>query len=217
MSEITGINKEAVAPSLKTGPSNHAAWLGQLESAQWQQRLRYQPDPGQRQSAEPAPAQQRSTQPGRPDSTADFSQAAHAGREARAASNHHGQEAQLAARAVTATVPAAESRPAIGPGLPVLQQPPVAGTPQDSNAQAWAPLRRPATIDWQVQNAHVMAGSDGLRMWLRDARYEKGDGYRLLQELRGQFARLGFRLAEFTLNGERVAGSDKSGQSDQTQ
>ena len=209
MSEITGINKEAAAPSLKTGPSNHAAWLEQLESAQWQQRLRYQSAPGQRQSGEPASAQQRlMQQPGQPGNAADFSQAAQAGRQAGPTADRRGQDAQPAARAVAIAAPAAEARPVFGPGLPVLQQTPVAGALRDG--QAWSPPERPATINWQAQNAHVMAGSDGLRMWLRDARYEKGDGYRLLLELRGQFARMGFRLAEFTLNGEQVAGSGQS-------
>lgn len=214
MSEITVINKEAVTLGPKTSPSNHTAWLEQLESAQWQQRLRYQPEPGQRQAGEQASAQQRSAQqPARQGNAADFSQTAHAGRDAGAAPNGEGQDARLAARAAAIASPATESRSAFGPGLPVLQQTPVAGALRDG--QTWSPLRRPATINWQAQNAHVMAGNDGLRMWLRDARYEKGHGYRLLQELRGQFARLGFRLAEFTLNGEQIAGSDQSGQSNQ--
>jgi hypothetical protein len=218
MSEITVINKEAVAPGLKTGPSNHAAWLEQLESAQWQQRLRYQPGSGQRQSDEPAAAELRSAQqPGRPGNSADFSQAAHAGHQAGAASDRRSQDVQLAVRIAAIATPVAESRPASGQGLPALKQTPVTGVLRDGDTQAWLLLRRPVTINWQAQNTHVMAGSDGLRMWLRDVRYEKDDGYRLLQELRGQFAHLGFRLAEFTLNGEQIAGSDESGQSDQKQ
>ena|GEM_PF-6658044 len=218
MSEITVINKEAVTLGPKTSSSNHTAWLEQLESAQWQQRLRYQPDPGRRQAGEPAKVQQRSAQqPARQGNAADFSQTAHAGPDAGAAPNGDGQDARLAPRAAAITSLATESRSAIGSGPRVLQQVPVAGAPQDSHGHTWPPVRRPATVNWQTQNAHVMASNGGLKMWLRDARYEKGDGYRLLQELRAQFARLGFRLAEFTLNGEQIAESDQSGQSDQTQ
>jgi hypothetical protein len=213
MSSITVIDKDAIASGPKTSPSNHTAWLEQLESAQWQQRMRYQPESGGRQQgAQESVRQQVAQQPAQQAKATDANQAAGAQHQEGAAPESAAHDVLPAARTPDGAVPAAESRTAFGPGSSILQRTLLGGDVR--NGQAWSLPRRFAAIDWQAQNAHVMAGAEGLRMWLRDARYEKGDGCKLLLELRARFARLGFRLAEFTLNGERVAESDQSGQSD---
>jgi hypothetical protein len=215
MAEITVISKEAATALPKASSSNHTAWLEQLESAQWQQRLRYQPDSGQRQAGERATTEQHPAQlPARPGKTADFSQAEHARRQAGFPANAGGSDDRSAMRAAANAAPSAEAPPAFGAGQSGVQERPVGIAAR--GGQAWLPVRRMPTVNWQAQYAHVMAGNEGLRMWLRDARYEKSEGYRLLLELRARFAGLGFRLAEFTLNGERIVSSVQSGQSGQS-
>jgi hypothetical protein len=212
MADITVISRQAEAPGPRTSPSNHGAWLEQLESAQWQQRLRYQPGHGQQQAPSAGADQRAAQQAGRRTGAGDAGQPAQAQRQAGPAAPGSRQAAPAGAQAGPPAAPAAEARPATGAAPPALRQQPAGA--RLSEGAPWPQPRRLPTVNWEAQNAHVLAGNDGVRVWLRDARCtQAGAGARLLQELRGRFARLGFRLAEFTLNGEQVTGPDQAAQS----
>src|SRR4051794_7506097 len=124
MAEITTIiSKEAIAPGPKTSPSNHTAWLEQLESAQWQQRLRYQPQPDQRQPGRAATSQQQSA-PAAPfaHGAADMSQQLHASNRAETGPHTVDSHARTEEGSTASASPALESPAGSGPGLPVLRQ-----------------------------------------------------------------------------------------------
>jgi len=200
-----------IGEPLETGTSSKPAgdppaWLKQLESAQWQQRLRYEragtaPKDAGESGARQAAQGKTGTTATRPDM-----HTAHASNSRQQAGNTE----QAAHRF-------AQSAPLNGGNKPALD--PVAAR-QGATTQPAAPAgdeelqssllgRRMSRMEWKTAHAHALLGSGEIRLWLRDARLRAGDGERLLRSLRGHFAQLGLKLVEFTLNGSTVA-SDPS-------
>lgn len=203
---ITVDSKETSAPGSRMQPANHSAWLEQLESAQWQQRLRYQPNngSGQQRSSDAASDSLREQAPFR--STAAVSTGANAPVDTRRQATGMAEStANGMARASlnSGTVRAANMQPTAAL-LPTSPQPlPTLGDELDRTMAPQA--RRLLAMQWQARNAHVMLSAEGLRVWLRDTRYREGDGQKLLRALRSQFAHTGLRLAQFTLNGSQIS------------
>lgn len=187
---------------------NHAAWLKQFESAQWQQRLRYQPTAEQDRHADPSRAQRDAEKP-LPKAPAE------ATGDDRGAMARNVQETVAGSAAGEGAASVATA--AAGSGGTPMRLAPVAVAPLQERPAALAmdqrhltaPLpRRPASIPWQAQHAHAMLDAEGVKLWLRDARYAGSDGQQLLQALRGHFMRLGLRLTQFTLNGTTILKTD---------
>jgi hypothetical protein len=203
MPDISTINKEALAPAGAIPPTNHSGWLEQLESAQWQQRLRYTPGGGQQPSRDGTASAQPQDKRG-PESVAG------ATLDARSHARAHRAEmpTPLNGAAVHAVPGHHSSRetqptPALAFASSFTQR---SAAPANEQGTAMPQhMKRLPMATWQAQHTHVMLSAEGLRVWLRDARYQGSDGYQLLRGMREQFARLGLRLAQFTLNGTQVS------------
>ncbi|MES2538656.1 MAG: hypothetical protein V4632_22590 [Pseudomonadota bacterium] len=205
MSAITVFKKDAAAPAAGAGPgvANHSAWLEQLESAQWQQRLRYQPGGQQQRPAAQAGTGGEAQTRSRPaPAAAGGDKQFHATSDAARAASAPGSNV-VTATANTGAARASAANAGNASSPQPAQRPLMAGSDHDSVLPQLG--RRLPAVTWQAQHAHVRATENGLQVWLRDARHQETDGLKLLRELRSRFAQLGLRLAQFTLNGKQVA------------
>jgi hypothetical protein len=208
MTDVATINNELKSLPSGAPPGNQAAWVKQFESAQWQQRLRYQPSNGQQQDAE---------LPGREGGNGEASKARTVGQVTQGRdrnSNSVSSEAtniQSSRQSVHAETSSTGMREtALKPSFtlaPAAQERP-ATLPIERHEMRSFQLRRYANELWQAQHAHAMLDAEGVKLWLRDARYRSNDGPRILQSLREHFARLGIRLTQFTLNGTAILKTD---------
>lgn len=206
---INSFADDMPAPGGRVQPANHSGWLAQLETAQWQQRLRYQPHGGQPLAAcatrEDTPGKTSARAPKLPPMAETMPGAPHQ----ESPTPTPGSNNTLPARSVTTATRLATANQAMA-CLPTPPEQVVIPGGEDT-AEMALQGRRPQSMQWQAHHMHAVLNQEGVCIWLRDARYRDGDGQQLLRTLRSQFARLGLRLAQFTLNGSQIAEPDHIG------
>lgn len=208
MTDVATINNELKSLAGGAPPGNQAAWVKQFESAQWQQRLRYQPSKGQQQDANQSG---RESGNGEASKSRTEGQVTH-GRERSGNSVSSKvtdtQSSRQSVRADTSSIGMRDTvlKPAISL-TPAMQERPVALS-MERREMPSLQLKQYTSELWQTQHAHAMVDAEGVKLWLRDARYRSNDGQRILQSLREHFARLGLRLTQFTLNGTAILKTD---------
>ncbi len=182
---------------------NPEAWLKQLESAQWQQRLRYQSQGDQAPVlAQHSNLQNESLTSAKKNEGFSHRSPLHNQTQPEVVHSASGRQAGVASRAVLVQA-RGETQ-----GNPLTQSP--SNILPNSSATAGEPdfllplQRRHVHANWNPTHAHAMLEADEVKLWLRDARLQSSEGLRLLKSLRRHFARLGLRLAQLTLNGTRI-------------
>ncbi len=205
MSEIIVTSKDAPLANAGSPPANHTAWLEQLESAQWQAKARYQSGGRENYQHDGNPhAAAKNGFAKTSSNVGTLNPQRHSGGNHPVGSDPiHTQEGQLRG---TQLITQNSTQNVLANALPHSLEPRFAGS-ADHEAVAPQNYRQFSRAAWQAQHSHVMLSSEGLRLWLRDARYDVTDGEKLLRELRQHFADLGLRLAQFTLNGEQILGT----------
>lgn len=192
----------------KSEAGNSSAWLKELESAQWQQRQRYQPseNPEQRilsdnsstHAQDPMRFSRQTPLGEKKNSLEKILSQENAASAGRMKENNN----ELAFRSLARSGPAHLIANANASVLSKMLA---------MNEEQQAALRRNPRLflktTWQSQHTHAILEAEEVKVWLRDSVYEQGEGRRLLRKLQVHFSRLGLRLTQFTLNGLIVSDS----------
>jgi hypothetical protein len=186
-----------------TVPEQQLRWRKELELAQWQQRLRYQPlrEGTSTVSEKPSSAAENGLEFRSGDSPLPTPVSSATAKQIPTETLRPG-EVQPLARLIAASVAKSLQIPATSVAV-------IAGAQDNDAPEVQSARPKPSVsvfepLEWQPVAAYVSVHGNRVSIGLRDPRVADNDALDLYYRLRGQFVALGLELSEFTLNGHPI-------------